>query len=393
MTESAASVDLSQYDVHFCTVSGEAAPNLLPIMCYRPRKVVLFVSPELHKAAGDLRASIQEEDSSIAVQLVMLDKSGDINRMMREMLDAMKKEAAGKVLVNVTGGTKLMCLAAFNAASALKLPVFYLNSNGFITFFPAGDVTGGQLIQAEESKIELSHYLSAYGFDCLSYGDPGQEVTDPERMQKLIHEILAGNEPMKRAVSKLNALALSAQKADLRSVGLAKERKDPLWKVYPKNEAAFEHLVQAYSEAGFLQEVGGELEFSSEAKRFFVAGGWLEYYAGLCLEKNNLKPIANLQVRKHAQNELDAAFFHRNKLCVIECKTCLMLEPKVVKGMFNKLESLRKLGGLTTRLVFVSFQKIPEDLIKYGEDCDIVVLQGKDLLSLAAKLKEVVDAR
>jgi len=49
---------------HICLVSKEAAANLLPIVFFRPKKVVFFVSEQMKEAVDKLNLSSRDDFSS-----------------------------------------------------------------------------------------------------------------------------------------------------------------------------------------------------------------------------------------------------------------------------------------------------------------------------------------
>ena len=151
--------------------------------------------------------------------------------------------------------------------------------------------------------------------------------------------------------------------------------------------------MRNFEEAGYLTEQDGELEFPDEDARFFVAGGWLEYYVGVCLQVKGLNPWVNLKVKKQARNEIDAAFFYDNKFYVVECKTSWMKDPSRVRQIVYKLESLRKIGGLNTQLILVSYQPLSWESLQVAEQSGIRVISGRKLAQLKDELGKVLHVR
>lgn len=391
MAESENVLNLEQYDVQVCTVSGEAAPNLLPIAGYRPKKVVMLVSPQMDNQAEQLKTSILEAVPTTKVERVPLAAPNDNNRTTQVILERIKKEGESKVIVNATGGTKLMSIAAFRAAAAANVPVFYVNhQDNSITLFPAGDLSRGTVLPSVQTQIEMKHYLAAYGYASEEYSDPAEVLGEAET--DLIREIITGSRAMNYAVATLNGLAVGAEKS-LRTKDLFQKRNQPLWRQYPDNLKEFNRLVRNFEDAGYLTERDGELEFPDEDARFFVAGGWLEYYVGICLQEKGLNPWVNLKVKKQARNEIDAAFFHDNKFYVVECKTSRMKDLSMVRQIVYKLESLRKIGGLNTQLILVSYQPLYWEFQQVAEQSGIRVISGQKLAQLKNELGKVLHVR
>ncbi len=57
---------MTPIDIHFCLVSAQVTPNLLPLLdeIWRPRKVVLACSAQMKHAAQALRAFGEDAKSS-----------------------------------------------------------------------------------------------------------------------------------------------------------------------------------------------------------------------------------------------------------------------------------------------------------------------------------------
>ena len=342
--------------------------------------------------AEQLKTSILEAVPTTKVERVPLAAPNDNNRTTQVILERIKKEGESKVIVNATGGTKLMSIAAFRAAAAANVPVFYMNhQDNSITLFPAGDLSRGTVLPSVQTKIEMKHYLAAYGYASEEYSDPAEVLGEAET--DLIREIITGNRAVNIAVAALNDLAVRAEKTNLRTIGLARTRNDPRWRHCPDNLKEFNRLVRNFEDAGYLTERDGELEFPDEDARFFVAGGWLEYYVGICLQEKGLNPWVNLKVKKQARNEIDAAFFHDNKFYVVECKTSWMKDPSKVHQIVYKLESLRKIGGLNTQLILVSYQPLSWDSLQLAEQSGIRVISGQKLAQLKNELGKVLHVR
>lgn len=386
MSESISEWDISQYDVQVCIVSGEAAPNLLPIACYQPQEVILLVSDQMQEQAAQLSVSILESLPATNIKRIWLEAPNDTNRTTQTILKVLKSLVDVKAVVNATGGTKLMSIAAFRAAAAADVPVFYVNQqDNAITIFPAGDISRGAALPTVQTKIEMRHYLEAYGYQSEDYSAPAEALTEAEC--ELVCELVTGNAAMHKAVSTLNGLAVEAAKQELRTAGFGDTKRS----LNSTNLREFDRLVRNFSDAGYLSEHDDELEFPDEASRFFVAGGWLEHYVGTCLRQKGLQPWLNLKVRKQAQNEIDAAFFHNNKFYVVECKTSSMKDKTAVRQIAYKLESLRKIGGSNTQLILVSYQKLDDEQKKVARQSGIKVICGRQLTQLKAKLAEVLD--
>jgi hypothetical protein len=89
------------------------------------------------------------------------------------------------------------------------------------------------------------------------------------------------------------------------------------------------------------------------------------------------------------RNELDVAFLARNRLFVIECKTGRMDSPKAAKAndaLFKLAENCRRIGGLGTRGMLVSYRPLGEAERRLAGALNIARVTGAEL----ARLKDAI---
>ena len=119
---------MKQYHTHVCLVSGQAAPNLLPLLdaAIKPKRVELIVTPEMKKRAEYLEKIIRPK--GIAVTLHELDSAADYDSIQELLLTVIGDyEDLGEIALNVTGGTKWMAIAAQEVFRSNDMPVFYVD--------------------------------------------------------------------------------------------------------------------------------------------------------------------------------------------------------------------------------------------------------------------------
>ena len=115
--------------VHVCLVSDQAAPNLLPALdpSLKPREVVLLVSGKMQARAEALATVLHE--AGVATTAVALNDEHDYARLETAMLEVATERDGQSIALNVTGGTKLMALAAQAVAVAAHWAVFYVDAD------------------------------------------------------------------------------------------------------------------------------------------------------------------------------------------------------------------------------------------------------------------------
>src|SRR5690554_5719094 len=117
-----------RFKTHFCMVSGQAAPNLLPLLddSMKPDKVVLLVTEPMQRNADFLEQVIKPRQ--ITVVQHRLNVVDDFDAMQEQLMELLENEPADEIALNVTGGTKWMAIAAQEVFRMNGSAVFYVNA-------------------------------------------------------------------------------------------------------------------------------------------------------------------------------------------------------------------------------------------------------------------------
>jgi hypothetical protein len=146
--------------IHVCLVSAQAAANLLPALdpSLKPEKVVLVVSAKMKPQAESLAAVFKEV--SVRVERCELEDEHDYRKIEDSLLRLAEQYPEDKVILNATGGTKLMSLVAQSVASAAGWRMFYVDADtDLVTWLGAG----APAIHRLSEQLRLRHYLLGYG--------------------------------------------------------------------------------------------------------------------------------------------------------------------------------------------------------------------------------------
>ncbi len=368
-------------DVQVLLVSAQAAPNLLAALdpALKPTEVVLMVSGKMQARADDLESVLKE--ASVKTTRVLLDDEHDFAKLEQALLEVASVRDKLRIALNVTGGTKLMALAAQTVAQAAGWSVFYV------------DVDTDEVIwldnkparQKLSEQLRFRHYLRGYGFT-LQEGirHPQSERRHDDLLRTLITQVGSLQQPL----GQLNWLAQEAEDKNRLHVTLSEQHMD---------SRGLEALLRQFSEAGVLEMKDNTLCFASEADRAFTKGGWLEQYvfrtvADISGELAIRDKAANLVVLDSSgvKNELDVAFMARNRLFMIECKTARMDKEGSTKAndtLFKLAEICRRVGGLGARGLLASYRSLGDAEKRLAKALGIVPVCGADLGRLDEKLK------
>lgn len=366
--------------VQVCLVSDQAAANLLPALdpALKPREVVLLVSGKMQARADALETVLRQ--AGVSVSRVDLADEHDYALLEDAMLELAGAREGQSIALNVTGGTKLMALAAQSVAMEAKWAVFYVDVDTDEVIWLAPTPRRQPLQQ----QLRLRHYLGGYGFS-LHEGieRPPREQRHDDLLRTLILQV--GN--LEQSLAQLNWLAQQAEERHSLRVTLTEAQAD---------SRALEALLREFENAGALARQGATLNFASEADRDFVKGGWLERHVfqtvdDLSRELGLRDKAANLVVEdaNGVKNELDVAFLARNRLFVIECKTARMDKPEAPKAndaLYKLAEICRRVGGLGTRGLLISYRGLRDEEKRLANALRIDVATGGELVRLREKI-------
>ncbi len=353
---------MNNFHTHLCLVSAQATPNLLPLLdeAWRPKKVVLACSAQMKHAAQALRAVIQSKAAGMVVETLDLPNAYDYSALSDTFLNYLAEHEDEHIALNVTGGTKLMAVAAQEAFRSAEKSVFYVNVESDQVLV-IGEKTMGQPVPPLRTKLKVHEILRAHGYTVTTQERPQITRELRDLTARLVDRVSSAG----RALGALNALARAARDNNLR-VDLNRDQ----------SSLALGDLVALFADAGLLRQQGDVLTFKDEESRFFANGGWLEAHVfealqSLRAQHDGLTDVAmgvrvgfggnDPRARGKDKNEIDVAFLYRNTLHLIECKTANLAQggkgddTKATEALY-KMESLLKLGGLRTRGMVVDYR-------------------------------------
>jgi hypothetical protein len=365
--------------IHILLVSAQAAPNLLPALdpVLKPQKAVLLVTQKMQRQADALQSVLTE--SGVKTMRVALDDEHDFGHLEAALMDVATAHDGADIALNLTGGTKLMALAAQSVASAAGWKMFYVDADTDEVIWLGKNAAPRQQLTAH---LRLAHYLRSYGYT------PDGAVDRPlpdARHNQLLDTLILQVGSLEQPLGQLNYLAQQAEDQRKLIVKMTSEQSD---------SRRLEALLRLFEQAGTLQVSGDLIKFSSTQELSFAKGGWLEHHVfrtvtALHGELNLRDKAANLAVADSTgvKNEMDVTFMARNRLYVIECKTARMdagQHPKANDTLFKLAEVCRRVGGLGTRGMLASYRPIRDSEKNLAKALRIEVVCGADL----ARLKE-----
>lgn len=391
-----------------CLVSGQPMANLLPLFLLGADDVYLIVTPQMRDAAGSLEGTIKSRMPCCRIHLMELPNAYDFDAVVDAVygiLDADEKSCAGaaaenlhfesgEIVLNATGGTKLMMLAAVRVFSEFEKKILYLSEETgdvlLLTPDSARALASGSGRTSTRIKLRLKDYFMAHGFAWSVKAEAAVKASSA-----FYTELIARQQQHAQGVAALNALAQKALQNSRGQSGVRALRAE-----MESSGSGVRYVLGLFQDEGVLAIKGSEVFFPDEARRFFANGGWLEDYAydvvesmegARMVEKNiRISSDGDDPVRK-ADYELDVSFLHGNKIVVVECKTCDMTSTKETTPILNKLSVIREKLGNTAVAVLVSYQRVNAAAKERAQKNGIYVIDGNSVCQLKARLRDILD--
>lgn len=390
---------MQKYDIHVCLVSAQAAPNLLPILDseFKPKKAIFLVSKAMKQRAEYLAKTF--EKLSVRVELKNISDEFNFGLMEDEIFKLVEEYENESIALNVTGGTKLMSIAAENAFSALGKPIFYIDTDSNQILFISKDQEQQWLPNLEmKAKNKIDIYLSAYGSTVLTTQNP----LERQKYLAAVETFIRNYDDYTQLIPLLNMHATLSQSNGYKS---------EYTKGNPKTKR-MDELFLGLDYQGLIKYDGRTIDFKNKEIKTFLNGGWLEDYTYFQLKEiSNIEDlacgvdVANPKFKlgkneysaenKGNKNEFDIIFMAKNKLHIIECKTQLMDKNGGIKAddILYKLETLKDYGDLMTKKCLISYFEVPEQVKNRASFLNIEIIQGKDLQRLKSKIQEWIGKR
>ena len=334
---------------HVLLVSDQPMPNFLPILNaeMKPDSVTLVVSSKMRSRADWLKSEIQKHQVKVLDDIDVGDDIFNINVIQRTLMDWAdgNEELFTQSVLNVTGGTKPMAIAAQEVFRMGGRPVFYID-------IVTDSVTW---LNGERQPLQLSgsptikQFLGMNGIRVVA-GD-FQSIVENENWRHFYTEIAA--DPCKWALSirALNWIAFQAERRRTNELEVDDATlESPDW-------PEMSRMLHTY---GLVTHANDQRErFCSAEARRFCNGNWLEHYVFETLKKlhfDRKRAMMNVKIvdAKGNSNELDAVVLHGNTCYVIEDKTKYMQRANSTDNVVYKLAQLSARMGLRAKGILVS---------------------------------------
>jgi putative CRISPR-associated protein (TIGR02620 family) len=389
---------------HLCIVSDQTLQNLIPtrLAHYQPERIVLLQSATMKKKGAGQRLK-QALEIAGSKNVSLLDDCPDHDQPQivawgSALIRRLRSEyPQGRFIFNLTGGNKLMSSGLLQAMRPWCEAIYCDTEHDCLEIIhPPGQAA----IDLPPDLVNVKVYLAAQGFVAR---DPDYNGAMLDQRRTVTCWLADNAAALKDFIGNLNAAAAywDTKIAGTNSPDLR-----------PRRSELEKTAAQRLLEAGLLEEKAGQL-CAVKAHAEYLRGGWLEEYCfaiGRELENDahpqhrlkrarfqiNVKidPLGTTIPGKYPLNELDAAFVHRNRMLIVECKTGVQLNDEgKSQNILNKLEVLGEhaAGRFASKILLTTEPGVDAKTAERAKRYGIKILVGRELKDLKQQITAWMD--
>lgn len=349
-------------------VGGQTIPNLQFLKkFYQEGDHILFINTPLMNNKGvhqwiinSFQLHLDEPIKLSDIINIIVDEYYDTH--IKSKLDEIDYDIYDDIIVNVTGGTKIMSLAIFDYFREKDSKIFYITGkdDAVLKLFPNRKKENISL----NITIDLSEYLICHGFEIKTSTLSGRSFEFTK--------------------SFLNWYVNSGDNLTCQKI---------FAKLRPNRDKSV-NIAEIAGLSDFLHSIDFTVDNGVQLSKYdirYLTGGWFEEYIYFSI-RNELEVgeqfiATGLQlVRDNVSNEFDILFIYNNTLHVIECKTGIVnnVIPTLVNDTFYKLSSLStRLGLFCKKYVFTLNKQLDfkKQHLRRAEAFDIRLKCCEDILN------------
>lgn len=376
--------------VMLCLVSRQTLQNLLPILHYRPQRVFFLSTREEDASRIALEQVVRDLGIVCEPPLYVdaYDPTG-VAAVCAQLRDRLHGE---QLIVNLTGGTKVMSLATYRIFSQASCEIIYTDTPNARLLKLHPESSQPEPLRA---ALDIPMYLRANGH--LTSLRPQPVWGAYPHLSAFIGTQMAAVSPLlwslRSHLGQGDNLHVRLPFLRQRGKGLGTLRGRPLLSL---SEEA-KRVLELGKEAGLIQRLRitsefVELTLTDSAARAYFCGGWLEEYVeGVGRQEGFDHMARGVSLRwpdrpGEEKDELDVVILHRYRLHVLSCKT------GAYKDHIYELESLgKRAGGLfasATLVISDERRSVSSHLRSRFQELRLRLWAAEDLPTLAASMRE-----
>ena len=379
--------------VHVCLVSDQTIPNILAIQHFKPAKIIFCTTEKM-----------ENQDKSDAIidtlGLYGLDYSTKSHKVFVDqdcledcelkLSDIAQKYSNHKFVINLTGGTKIMVIAAYNVFQKHNAQMIYtpIPKNQFVEIFPRKGNCKSPI--PLNLRLTVEAYLTAYGVKVKNKNKLEPLKTNAKKNEKISKWMVDNYDAIESLLSSFIKEELNKHRGD---------RKDYRFKMnYSYMEQKEKELLDDL--LGFEIRNNSIEKMLTKYEVRFLTGDWLSDFCYNEISKLSIDSCVTgieLVSPKGADNEFDVLFTKDNTLYIIECKS-LKQEYDKDADILYKISALQQDFGLkidgflvsTARNIIDKQGRIKEHIIRRSKQCKAEIIHPDNIKNFGLWIKNNV---
>lgn len=381
-------------NIHICLISDQLLANFLPVKRDKPDKVFVVNTQYTEKKGLPQRFALLLQGLGIemitANNLAPDDDFSQLHEYFLELSTEILALSAKNITLNLTGGTKLMALAAYEMLKDECQQVIYTNTQ-------AGkiDQLHARAATPLPSLLTVEEYLTSYGVSIKSYNNQDDDWLAKVNQRKTLTKQLAdyfSDSKNEKFLGTLNYKMNNAVETKNTATGGKQEflsqPKQSFEKIFPNQIA----LLKQIAAAGLIDYDNHKtITLKDIDAAHYLGGFWLEEYVYHIAQDAKVDEVRcgqAIQWNKVTRNELDMVIVHNNRLLIMECKTAKFGEPQKDDQIIYKLDSIADdLRGLYGKSWLISVRHIADEpTISRAKSQGIEIISGSEIKNLRNKI-------
>lgn len=364
--------------VHVCLVSDQPMPNVTSCLQLKPDHVELLFTKDKINQGLRIEEFLKSRGISVRGTEILPFEMPAVMEVCRALL----VEYAGfKVSLNVTGGTKIAALGAFQVFSEAHKEIYYVNTNDRELIRLAPD----NMDMVIDVTVPLLEYLDIHGFRPESYTTDDTPIVKRKKVTQFLAE-LAMRKP--RLIGELNGSY--GKNVDVKDLNYP-------FSLSLRQTREFSGLSMLLAENGIARQFAGGIVIPDMEIAQYLRGFWFEEYAYLAAKtvpgvEVKLNVIGRWETRRKEEpkNEFDVMASAGNRILYISCKTSNVDRGGAGREYLYELDSLGdKALGLFGKKILASARSINDSYIHArAASMGIEIIDGAKIMELPQRIEK-----
>ena len=351
--------------------SDQLIPNILSVHALKPRNLLVAVTEDMgrKRVVENMKSALEHAGlghlcgRTAELEVHWPNNLAEVRKELEAGLDPVRGDG---LALNITGGTKIMSIAAYEYARMHGLPAYYtdVDKPSEIVEVGSGDVL------TVEHRLTMDEFLAAYGYKVNSRNgseeaEPFVELAARCALQARQPFCFPGFLELQRLLENARAegIPIREQLILARDRGIIDGLKQKAAVHDPTANPHFGRLdiksIPPVNPGGWDHSISGELSLA--AVRFIVSD-WLPIFLFHLLDVNrDMLGIDDLSFNVELQpvggknnNEVDVVFTRRQMLYYVECKTGRQGHDRDVDALYKIEAVLHQMRALRGKTILVS---------------------------------------